>query len=106
MSCSLWYHVRSTVENFISSLISIVYCKFLIDDIPIKTVCTIGTMNVFVCLKLPFPRLKEMIQHFALCHADDRNEIRSYWIKRFDFMFCCSYYRLNQNNFFCFAFTS
>ena len=32
-SCSSWHRICSIVECFASSVISIAYCKFLIDDI-------------------------------------------------------------------------
>ena len=33
MSCSSWYCICSIVEYVVSSVVSILYCKFLIDDI-------------------------------------------------------------------------
>ena len=36
ISCSLWYCICSVVEYFASSVVGILYCKFLVDDIKKK----------------------------------------------------------------------
>ena len=33
ISCSSWYCICSIVEHFVNSVVSILYCKFPIDDI-------------------------------------------------------------------------
>ena len=38
ISCSLWYCICSIIEYHVSSVASILYCKFLIDDKKIEGV--------------------------------------------------------------------